>query len=43
MYAEIPNCLVADKSPRIEVNKAYELHRFRILPAKSLYQAVDAP
>jgi hypothetical protein len=43
MYAEIPNSLVAKKSPRIEINKVYELQRFKILPAKSLYKAVDSP
>jgi hypothetical protein len=43
IYAEIPNSLVAEKSPKIEVNKVYELERFKILLVKSLYRAVDAP
>jgi hypothetical protein len=43
VYAEIPNSLVAEKSSKIEVNKVYQLRRFKILPAKSLYKAVDAP
>jgi hypothetical protein len=39
--AEIPNSLVAEKSPKIEVNKVYVLQRFKILPARSLYRVVD--
>jgi len=42
IYAEIPSSLVADKSPRIEVNKIYDIRRFKILPARSLYKPVNA-
>jgi hypothetical protein len=34
---------VAEKSSKIEINKVYQLQRFKVLPSKSLYRAVDAP
>jgi hypothetical protein len=33
--------LVAEKSPQIQQDKVYKLQHFKILPAKSLYKAVD--
>jgi hypothetical protein len=42
IYVEIPNNLVAEKSPQIQVNKVYEIKHFKILPTKSLYRPVEA-
>jgi hypothetical protein len=42
IYVEIPNNLVAEKSPQIQVNKVYEIKHFKILPMKSLYRPVEA-
>jgi hypothetical protein len=33
--------MVADKTSQIQVNKIYEMRRFKILPAKTLYKPVD--
>jgi hypothetical protein len=41
IYAEIPGSLVADKTSQIQVNKIYDIHHFKILPARSLYKHVD--
>jgi hypothetical protein len=41
IYAEIPNNLVAKKSPRIQMNKVYDIQRFKILPVRSLYRPVQ--
>jgi hypothetical protein len=40
IYAEIPNNLVDEKSPRIQMNKVYDIQRFKVLPARSLYKPV---
>jgi hypothetical protein len=32
--------LVADKTSQIQVNKIYEIRRFKILPTKTLYKPV---
>jgi hypothetical protein len=41
IYAEIPNNLVAEKSPRIQMNKVYDIQRFKVLPVRSLYILVQ--
>jgi hypothetical protein len=41
IYAEMPGSLAADKTSQIQVNKVYEICRFKILPARTLYKPID--
>jgi hypothetical protein len=41
IYAEIPGSLVVDKTSQIQVNKTYDIRRFKILSARSLYKPID--
>jgi hypothetical protein len=42
IYAEVPNNLVVEKIPRIQMNKAYDIQRCKVLPVSSLYKPVQA-
>jgi hypothetical protein len=42
IYAEIPNNLVAEKSPHIQLNKIYDIQCFKVLSMRSLYRPTQA-